>query len=65
MPFVHPSTGDRQAVLTEVERLLDQYLDARNEFQYVLQTALEGNQPSEAVNTLKALIDAFHARKLA
>jgi hypothetical protein len=52
-------------VLAEVERLLDEYLDARNEFERDLQLALEGNQPSEAVNTLKALTDKFHARKVA
>jgi hypothetical protein len=63
MPFAQLSRCYRQAVLAEVERLLDEYLDARNEFERVLQMALEGNLPPEAVNTLKALIDAFHARK--
>ena len=65
MPFAQSSTDDCQAVLPEVERFLDEYLKARNEFERVFQIALEGNLPSEAVNTLNALIDAFHTRKLA
>jgi hypothetical protein len=47
MPFAQPSRDDRQAVLAEVERLLDEYLEASREFERVLQLALEGNQPPE------------------
>jgi hypothetical protein len=64
MPFAQPSRDDRQAVLAEVERLLDEYLEASREFERVLQLALEGNQPPEAVNPLNAVLDAFNAHKL-
>ena len=52
MPLVQHSRDDRQAVQAEVEKLLGEYLDARNEFERVFQMALEGNLPSEAVNTV-------------
>jgi hypothetical protein len=64
MPLAQPSRDDRQAVLAGVERLLDEYLDARNEFERVLQVVLDANQHSAAVNTLHALMDAVNARKL-
>jgi hypothetical protein len=64
MPLAQPSRDDRQAVLAEVERLLDEYLEARNEFERVLHLVLEGNQHPEAVNTLDTLMDAVNVRKL-
>jgi hypothetical protein len=52
-----PSEEGREAVLTEVERLHREYLEANGEFERILQLVLEGNQHS------KALMSAFNVRK--
>ena len=59
-----PSEEGRHSLLAKVERLRDEYLEVRNECEHVLQLALEGNQHSEAVNTLNAVLDALNAHKL-
>ena len=62
MSLEEPSEEDRQAVLAEVQRLHDAYLEARSEFERVVQSVLEGNQHGDAMT---AIVDAANARELA